>query len=125
MLEPGASFSSHTKVDTSNVASAVGSGNLEVFATPMMVALMENAAMNCVAPFLPEATTTVGGHISTSHIAASPIGAAITATATLTHIENKKLTFSVVAKDGEKIIGEGTHVRFIVEIERFLNKFKK
>lgn len=125
MLEVGASFCSHTKVDTCNVASAVGSGNLEVFATPMMVALMENAAMNCVTPFLSEGTTTVGGHISTSHIAPSPLGAVITSTATLTHVENKKLTFSVVAKDGEKTIGEGTHVRFIVEIDKFLNKFKK
>ena len=79
MIEIGTKHISTTVVDHTNVASAVGSGGLDVFATPSMVALMEHAAMTAVAPFLAEGDTTVGGHIATSHLAPSPIGATITA----------------------------------------------
>lgn len=124
IMEIGLTFTSTTVVDNTNTAVALGSGDMEVFATPAMVALMENAAMNAVAPHLEAGQTTVGTEISTTHIKASASGATVTATAVLTAIEGRKLTFAVTAHDGDKIIGEGTHTRFIVDRERFLAKVK-
>ena len=124
IMEIGLTFTSTTVVDNTNTAVALGSGDMEVFATPAMVALMENAAMNAVAPHLEAGQTTVGTEISTTHIKASALGATITATATLTAIEGRKLTFAVTAHDGDNIIGEGTHTRCIVDRERFLAKVK-
>ena len=89
-------------------------------ATPMMMALMENAAMLAVADELPEGSTTVGGHIESSHVKPSKVGAEVSATATLTKVEGKKLTFHIVAKMNDNIIGEGTHLRFVVNKEKFL-----
>lgn len=124
IMEIGLTFTSTTVVDNTNTAVALGSGDMQVFATPAMVAFMENAAMNAVAPHLETCQTTVGTEISTTHIKASALGATITATATLTAIEGRKLTFAVTAHDGDNIIGEGTHTRFIVDRERFLAKVK-
>ena len=122
MLEQGLQHTSSTVVDTAATARAMGSGDMDVFATPSMVALMENAALMAVAAHLPEGSTTVGAHISTSHIKPSAVGATVAATATLTEVEGRKLTFSVEAHDGEGKIGEGTHVRYIVDREKFLAK---
>ncbi|MBQ2807923.1 MAG: thioesterase family protein [Bacteroidaceae bacterium] len=122
MLKEGLTHTSKVTVAPANCASAVGSGGLDVFATPSMVALMENAAMNAVAPFLPEGSTTVGVEINTTHIKPSALGAVIEATATLTAIEGRKLLFDVEARDAIGTIGKGTHVRFIVDIERFMAK---
>ena len=124
MIKEGLTHTSKIKVTLENCASAVGSGGLDVFATPSMVALMENAAMNAVAPFLPEGSTTVGAEIDTTHIKPSALGAEIEATATLTAIEGRKLVFDVEARDTSGTIGKGTHVRFIVDIERFMAKVK-
>lgn len=122
MLKEGLTHTSKVTVTLDNCASAVGSGGLNVFATPSMVALMENAAMNAVAPFLPEGSTTVGSEINTTHIKPSALGAEIEATATLTAVEGRKLLFDVEARDASGAIGKGTHVRFIVDIERFMAK---
>lgn len=124
MIKEGLTHTSKVKVTLENCASAVGSGGLDVFATPSMVALMENAAMNAVAPFLPEGSTTVGAEINTTHIKPSALGAEIEATATLTATEGRKLLFDVEARDTSGTIGKGTHVRFIVDIERFMAKVK-
>lgn len=124
MIKEGLTHTSKVKVTLENCASAVGSGGLDVFATPSMVALMENAAMNAVAPFLPEGSTTVGAEIDTTHIKPSALGAEIEATATLTAVEGRKLVFDVEARDTSGTIGKGTHVRFIVDIERFMAKMK-
>ena len=122
MLKEGLTHTSKVTVTLDNCASAVGSGGLNVFATPSMVALMENAAINAVAPFLPEGSTTVGSEINTTHIKPSALGAEIEATATLTAVEGRKLLFDVEARDAYGTIGKGTHVRFIVDIERFMAK---
>lgn len=122
MLKEGLTHTSKVTVTLDNCASAVGSGGLNVFATPSMVALMENAAMNAVAPFLPEGSTTVGSEINTTHVKPSALGAEIEATATLTAVEGRKLLFDVEACDASGTIGKGTHVRFIVDIERFMAK---
>lgn len=122
MLEKGLQFTSKTTVDSSNIARVMGSGDLDVFATPSMVALMENAAMQAVASCLPEGSTTVGSQINTSHIKPSPLEEEVSATATLEEVEGRKLTFHVVARDSKGIIGEGTHIRFIVDRAKFLSK---
>ncbi len=124
MLKLGLSHTSTTTVSSSNTARAYGSGGLDVFATPAMVGLMENAAMTAVESVLPEGFSTVGSHISTSHIKPSKLGATIKATAILEEIDNRKLTFKVSAYDDEGIIGEGVHIRYIVDIERFMAKLK-
>lgn len=124
MLKEGLEYTSEVIVTPANCASAVGSGGLDVFATPSMVALMENAAMNCVAPYLPEGSTTVGSEINTTHIKPSALGATIKAVAHLVAVEGRKLMFNVEAYEGENCIGKGTHVRFIVDIERFMAKLK-
>lgn len=121
----GLTYTSTTIVDKTNTALTLGSGDMEVFATPAMVALMENAAMNAVAAHLEAGQTTVGSQITTTHIKPSALGATITATATLTAVEGRKLTFAVEAHDGETLIGSGTHVRYIVDRERFLAKLPR
>lgn len=120
MLTEGLSHTSTLTVTPDKTALAVGSGDMEVLATPMMMALMENAAMLAVAEELPEGCTTVGGHIESSHVKPSKVGVEVSATATLTKVEGKKLTFHVVAKMNDNIIGEGTHLRFVVNKEKFL-----
>ena len=122
MIIEGIKYTSRTIVAEENCACAMGSGNLPVFATPALVALMENAAMNAVAPALPQGSTTVGAEMNTTHIKPSAIGAKVQATATLTAIEGRKLTFAVEAADEAGTIGKGTHVRFIVDKERFMAK---
>ena len=125
MLKEGLSYTSRVEVALDNCAVTLGSGDLEVFATPAMVALMENAAMNAVAEALPEGSTTVGAAMNTSHIKPSGIGAEVSATATLTSVEGRKLTFEVVASDNEGVIGEGTHVRYVVDREKFMSRIHK
>lgn len=122
-METGLSFTSNLKVEKQHTALEMGSGDLEVLATPTMVALMENAAMKAVANDLSEEETTVGGMMNTTHIKPSAIGEEVSATAVLVEVEGKKLTFSVEAKDSKcNVIGQGTHIRFIVNRERFLSK---
>ena len=122
MLETGLTHTSRTTVTDANTAATLGSGDMDVLATPAMVALMENAAMQCVAGQLPEGSTTVGSRMDTTHVKPSPLGATVEATAELTEIDGRKLTFHVSAREGDKLIGEGTHVRYIVDRARFLAK---
>ncbi len=124
MLEKGLQHESRTTVSEQNIARTMGSGDLEVFATPSMVALMENAAMTAVAEALPEGSTTVGAMMNTSHIKPSGMGQEIVATAELTEVEGRKLTFKVSAHDAEGVIGEGTHIRYIVDRAKFMSKVK-
>ena len=109
-------------VDESNTALAVGSGSLKVFATPMMIALMENAAAACIADDLGEGNTSVGTAISVSHVAATPMGMKVKATAELVAVEGRKYDFKVTAEDERGLIGEGTHSRFAVNGEKFTTK---
>lgn len=122
MLEKGLKSESRTVVSQDNVAATMGSGDMPVFATPAMVALMENAAMNAVAAELEAGASTVGVEMSVSHVKASPVGAEVTASAELVEVDGRKLTFEVKAWDGKGTIGEGRHVRFVVDRERFMGK---
>lgn len=125
MLKEGLSHTSSTEVVLENCAVTAGSGDLEVFATPAMVALMENAAMKAVAAALPDGSTTVGAEMNVTHIKPSGIGSQVSATAVLTAVEGRKLTFTVGASDEDGMIGEGVHIRYVVDRERFLAKIHK
>ena len=121
-METGLTYTSTLVVSKDHVAAVMGSGDLHVFATPAMVALMENAAMLAVANHLPEGSTTVGAMMNTSHVKPSPVEETVRATAVLTAIEGRKLTFEIKAEDSKGIIGEAVHVRFVVAKEKFMSK---
>ena len=122
MLEKGLKHQSVMVVNEGNTAEFIGSGDMAVLATPAMVALMENAAMMAVALHLGEGETTVGSMISTSHLKPSKVGSSISAIAELTEVEGRKLVFKISAYDGETLIGEGDHIRYVVNREKFLAK---
>lgn len=120
MLETGLKHTSELTVNEDVTAVKMGSGDMPVLATPAMMALMENAAMLAVADELPEGCTTVGGHIESSHLKPSKIGDKVSATAEVTKVEGRKIEFKVSAFSGDTLLGQGTHLRFIVDRERFL-----
>lgn len=120
MLKEGLTYTSVRVVEEHHLAVNMGSGDLRVLATPSMVALMEEAAMLAVAPHLPEGTTTVGGHIASSHVKPTAHGRQVSATATLVEVDGRKLKFAVKAFDEEGVIGEGEHTRFIVDRSKFM-----
>ena len=124
MIEIGLKHTSELTVTDAVTAIAIGSGDMRVLATPMMMALMENAAMLAVKDKLPEGCTTVGGHIESSHLKPSKVGDKVSATAEVTKVDGKKIEFKVAAYSGDTLLGEGTHLRFIVDRERFLSKLK-
>lgn len=115
-------YTSTQKVEEKHLACNIGSGDLPVLGTPMMMALMENAAMNAAKELLQEGQSTVGGFISSSHIKPTGLGQTITATAELTKQDGRKLTFKVSAADENGLIGEGEHLRFIIDKEKFMKK---
>jgi len=121
-LEVGISFIAEKIVTESDTAAAMGSGSVTVFATPAMILLMELAARNAVQAILPDGITTVGTVVNVQHLAATPLGAKVTATAILRQIDGRKLTFEVEASDESSIIGKGIHERVIIDIERFMAK---
>lgn len=113
------------EVTPDKTAEVMGSGDMPVLATPAMVAMMENAAMTLAKPLCADGDTTVGCLINTSHLRPSAVGATISVTATLKAQDGRKLTFAIVAKDGDNVIGEAEHVRFMVTRDRFLSKLGK
>ena len=125
MLEIGLKHTSELIVEEHLTSIDMGSGDMPVLATPAMLALMENAAMIAVANKLPDGCTTVGGHIESSHVRPSKIGEKVCATAEVTNVDGKKIKFKVSAYSGETLIGEGTHLRFIVDKEKFMSKLLK
>lgn len=121
----GASGIATITVDETNLAKTVKSGSLAVFATPMMAALMEQAACNAVRPFLEEGETTVGTALEIQHNAATPVGMMVTARAEVTAVCGREISFQVTAQDDAGVIGVGTHKRFLVNAERFMEKSQK
>lgn len=121
-LKVGDKFESRLIVKEEHTAAAFGSGSIMVFSTPMMIGLMENAALKCAELGLEKGFSTVGIEVNIKHLAATPMGQEVTATAELVNIEGKKLTFKVSAKDEMELIGEGMHERFIIEVDKFLKR---
>lgn len=106
----------------SHTAQAQHSGSVPVLATPVMVALMEEAAVNAIAAALPPGKTSVGTHLDVRHLAATPVGVAVRAQARVTLVDNKRITFRVLAWDAVEQIGEGSHERMLVDEEKFLSR---
>ena len=111
-----------TTVEREDTAYEVGSGSLLVYATPCMVALMEGAACEAIAPAMSDEKTSVGTQLSISHLSATPVGLDVWAEAEVTEVEGNAITFHITAYDEKGIIGEGTHKRFVVTTQRFLDK---
>ena len=127
-VQPGLSAEAEIEVGETHTAVHLGSGSIAVYATPALVALMENAAVKALEDRLPEGQTTVGGQIDVRHLAATPVGMKVRARAELLEVSGRKLTFRVQAWDEVELIGKADHVRFIIEegkfIERVANKAK-
>lgn len=111
-----------TLAEREDTAREVGSGDLLVYATPCMVALMEGAACEAIADALPDTQTTVGTLLNIEHTSATPVGLEVRAEAVVTAVEGKVITFAVTAYDEAGEIGKGTHKRVIVNSQKFLEK---
>jgi Predicted thioesterase len=122
MVETGIKGRQGTTVTTANVATNVGSGRVQVFATPMMIALIEKAAALSIEPVLEPGQSSVGTHIDVSHCSATPLGKQVWAETEVIAVDRRKVTFSVKAFDDKGLIGEGTHERFIIDIDKFISK---
>lgn len=119
---PGMKGEAFTDVSREDTAKEVGSGDLLVYATPCMVALMEGAACEAIAQALSEGQTTVGTALNIEHISATPVGLEVRAEAEVTEVSGKVITFSVKAFDEAGEIGRGSHKRVIVNSQKFLEK---
>ena len=121
-LEVGLKGTAATLAERSDTALEVGSGDLLVYATPCMAALMEGAACEAIAGCLKEGQTTVGTALNIAHTSATPVGMEVRAEAEVTAVEGKVITFSLKAFDESGEIGSGTHTRVIVNSQKFLDK---
>jgi len=113
---------SETSVERQDTAYEVGSGDLLVYATPCMVALMEGAACNAIADCIPEGKTSVGTMLNINHISATPVGMDVRAEAEVTEVDGNSITFQVSAFDESGKIGEGIHKRVVITSQKFLDK---
>lgn len=118
-LKPGLTGSTEILVGTRDTAPHVGSGRIKVLATPVMVSLMEEAALNAVEGLLPPGHQTVGTRLDITHVAATPVGMRVTARAELSKVDGRRLTFRVSARDEKELIGEGVHERIVVNLAKF------
>lgn len=112
-------------VKQKDTATEYGSGGVDVFATPAMVAVMEKAAITAVSLHLDKGYTTVGTRVDVSHVAATPVGMKVTTTAELVEIDGRRLVFKVQAFDEVELISEGMHERYIINLEKFMDKISK
>ena len=119
-IRPGLNAEIEITVTETDTAAHLGSGLVPVYATPALVALMENAAVRALEGYLPEGQTTVGGQIDVRHLAATPVGMKVRARAELLEVNERILTFNVHAWDEEELIGEAKHIRYIVDEDKFM-----
>ena len=124
-LKPGLSGTAEIVVGTRDTAPHVGSGKIGVLATPIMVNLMESAALQAVERFMPPGHQTVGTHLDVKHFAATPVGLRVRASAELVRIEGRTLTFRIHAEDERERIGEGMHERLVINVERFDQRMQR
>ena len=121
-IEVGIRGLAEALVEQADTAKEVGSGDLLVYATPCMVALMEGAAWESIAPFLAEGESSVGTKMDMTHLSATPVGMSVRAESVVTAVEGRKVTFSITAYDEAGEIGRATHERVVIKTERFLEK---
>jgi fluoroacetyl-CoA thioesterase len=124
-LKIGTKGTSTLLVGAEHTAPRVGSGRVAVLATPVMINLIEAAALAAVEDHLPPGHQSLGIHLDVRHFAATPVGMRVTATAELTAIDGRTLTFRVDAKDERETIGDGTHQRVAVNVEKFDARIQK
>ena len=121
-LEPGLTGHAEMVVGTNDTAPRVGSGRIAVLATPVMISLIEEAALAAVEHLLPDGRQSLGTHLDVSHVAPTPVGMRVTAVAELVEIDGRRLTFRVEARDATDVIGAGTHERVVVTEARFTER---
>jgi fluoroacetyl-CoA thioesterase len=121
-IRPGLKGEVSLVVAEEHTAKHLGSGGAKVLATPQMVLLMERAGVAAVDPLLPEGYRTVGARLDVRHLAPTPVGFEVKATAELVEVQGRHLTFHVEAHDGVELVGEGTHERVIIDVQRFAER---
>lgn len=121
-LKAGMGLKKDFDVTRTHTARSVGSGGLEVLATPVLIEWVENAAYEMVSLCMADEQTTVGVKVDIDHVAATPVGMKVRVIVTLTEVENRKLTFKVEARDTVQVIATGTHVRYVVNKTKFMEK---
>ncbi len=122
MLQTGIKGSIEWTVTPERCAGAVGSGELDVFATPAMIALIEETAWRSVAPELEPGQGTVGTALDVRHLSATPVGLRVRCETELTELDRRRLVFTVKVYDPFGLVGEGTHERFVIQYEKFMKK---
>lgn len=125
MIQTGLTCKKTITVTPEMTAAAMGSGALEVLATPSMIALMEGTAQEAVQSLLEDGLGTVGTRIDVRHLAATPVGMEVTCTAEVTEVDRRRIVFTVKAKDEKEVIGEGIHERFVIDNEKFFAKCRQ
>ena len=121
-LEPGCTGTAALTVGEEHTASRWGSGRAPVLGTPALVALMEAAAVDCIEQLLTDGQESLGVKVEIEHIAPTPVGLEVTATAELTEIDGRTLHFKVEARDAREVVGRGRHTRVVVDAARFRAK---
>ncbi len=121
-IKPGVTGEKAITVTEAQSARHLGSGTIRVFATPAMIALMEQAAVEAIDRLLPAGQASVGVALNIRHLAATPVGQQVRARAEVTAVEGRQVTFHVQAWDETELIGEGTHTRFVIDLERYFQR---
>lgn len=121
-IQVGLAAEAWVTVDDHLLATAMGSGSVAVYATPAMIALMEAAAVDALAPVLPEGQSSVGIALNVRHLAATPLGRQVRARAQVTEVDGRKVIFQVQAWDEHEMIGDGTHTRYVIDVARFMER---
>ncbi len=124
-IQPGLRGEVSLVVGEEHTAARCGAGGVRVLGTPMMIGLMENAAFSALQPLLPAGQSSVGTRVDIRHLAATPVGMKVTATAELIEVDGRRLLFRVEARDERELIGEGQHERFIITLDRFLARVEE
>jgi predicted thioesterase len=120
LLKPGIQGNATLTVRADQTAIALGSGELAVFATPAMIALMEQTCMLSVGSLLPEGQTTVGTEVHVNHLKASAVGSSLQCRTMLKSVKGRELHFEIEVSDGDIMVGKGSHIRFIVDSQKFM-----
>jgi predicted thioesterase len=121
MIEPGSTASVSHTTDNRSTAIALGSGDLPVLATPKLVALVEEAAVAAIAGLVSDGDTTVGSHIEVDHLAPTPIGSTVVATATVVAVDGRRVDYEATVTEGANLVARATHVRYIVNRQTFMD----
>ncbi len=124
-VKPGLMGSADLTAGEQHTAPSIGSGAIHVLGTPVMINLMEAAALDAVEQMLPAGHQSLGIHLNVSHVAATPVGMKVRAAAEVTAVEGSRIKFRVEAHDEADLIGEGTHERVVVNVERFDRKVRR